>query len=79
MKYRVAVDEVKSRCAMNTAADSRNVAGGALLSFIINGMMQRGRGGVVGPVDVSVSVLDIRGEMLIEALTRCNYTVLDDE
>jgi hypothetical protein len=40
------------------AAGSRNIARAAILSRILNGMIERGRGPIFVPVDAMVSVLD---------------------
>jgi hypothetical protein len=54
---------------MDTAAGTKNIAGGAFLSLVVDKKIGRGRGRVVGPVDVTVSTLDIiveRGECVDE-------------
>ena len=43
---------------MDTAAGSKNAAGGAFLIGVVNETMETGRGRVMGPVDGMVSALD---------------------
>jgi hypothetical protein len=43
---------------MDTAAGPKNVAGSHVLSRVINGTIERGRGCVLVPVDIMVSDLE---------------------
>ena len=60
---------------MDTAAGSRNVAGGGFLTREINGTMARGCGRVVGPMDVWVSALDTNLVGLDVLIQRTTLTV----
>jgi hypothetical protein len=54
---------------MDTSAGTKNIARGAFLSLVVDEKIVRGCGRVVGPVDVTVSTLDIiveRGECVDE-------------
>jgi hypothetical protein len=44
---------------MDTAAGTKNAVGGALLTRVVNATIGRGRGRILVPVDITVSVLDV--------------------
>jgi hypothetical protein len=44
---------------MNSVVGSKSSPGGAFLSGVVDETMERGRGRVLGPVEVTVSVLDV--------------------
>jgi len=60
----------------DTAARTKNTAGGSFSNGVVKGMIGRGRGRVFVPVDITVSALDmilVGMEVGMDALTRNDH------